>query len=218
MSAATAPHLQVVRWTAPDLETATFEPPAPEHEPEPEPIPQPPSVEELQALEEAAREEGYRNGYEAGHAEGLATGEAEVRRMIAQMRGILDGFTRPLARLEGEVADALGDLAVRIAGTLLGRTYKADPTLLADLVREALDAVGSTSREIELRLHPDDLGVLAPHLAGLSGVRLTADTGLARGELRLHSESVRVDGTLAARLQACLDALADAQPAEGELE
>src|SRR5690606_5214673 len=96
------------------------------------------------------------------------------------MRGSLDGFTRPLARLEGEVADALGDLAVRIAGTLLGRTYKADPTLLADLVREALDAVGSTSREIELRLHPDDLGVLAPHLAGLSGVRLTADTGLAR--------------------------------------
>src|SRR5690606_584376 len=143
MSAATAPHLQVVRWTAPDLETATLEPPA--HEPEPEPIPQPPSVEELQALEEAAREEGYRNGYEAGHAEGLATGEAEVRRTIAQMRGILDGFTRPLARLEGEVADALGDLAVRIAGTLLGRTYKADPTLLADLVREALDAVGSTS-------------------------------------------------------------------------
>ena len=145
MSAATAPHLQVVRWTAPDLETATFEPPAPEHEPEPEPIPQPPSVEELQALEEAAREEGYRNGYEAGHAEGLATGEAEVRRTIAQMRGILDGFTRPLARLEGEVADALGDLAVRIAGTLLGRTYKADPTLLADLVREALDASAPAS-------------------------------------------------------------------------
>src|SRR5690606_1456361 len=143
---------------------------------------------------------GYRNGYAAGHAEGLATGEAEVRRTIAQMRGILDGFTRPLARLEGEVAEALGDLAVRIAGTLLGTAYKADPTLLADLVREALDSVGSTSREIELRLHPDDLGALAPHLAGLSGVRLTADTALGRGELRLHSERVRGDGTLAARL------------------
>ena len=216
MSAANAPQLQVVRWTAPDLEApppARFEP---EPEPEPEPIPAPPSVEELQALTDAAREEGYREGVAAGHAEGLATGEADVRRTIAQMRGVLDGFTRPLARLEGEVAEALGELAVRIAGTLLGRTYKADPTLLADLVREALDAVGSTSREIELRLHPDDLGVLAPHLAGLSGVRLTADTGLSRGELRLHSESVRVDGTLAARLQACLDALSDAQPRDEE--
>lgn len=185
-----------VRWRAPGLEYV-----------EPEPVPPPPSVEDLQAIERAAHAEGYA----AGHAEGLASGQAEVRRMIAQIEGILDGFTRPLARLDGEVADALGDLAVRIAGTLLGRAYNADPTLLADLVREALDAVGSGNREIELRLHPDDLGLLMPHLSTLTGVRLTADATLARGELRLHSESVRIDGSLAARLQACLEALAEAQ-------
>lgn len=166
-----------------------------------------PSVQELQALEEAAREEGYREGLAQGHADGLAAGQAEVRRVVAQIEGILDGFTRPLARLDGEVADALGHLAVRVAGALLGRTYLADPTLLADLVREALDAVGPTQREVELRLHPDDMGVLAPHLAGLSGVRLTNDSGLARGELRLHSEGLRVDGTLEARLQSCLDSM-----------
>lgn len=190
-----------VRWTAPGLAPRPVEP-----------VAAPPSVEELQALEQAARAEGFA----AGHAEGLASGQAEVRRQIAQIEGILDGFTRPLARLDGEVGDALGDLAVRIAGVLLGRSYSADPTLLADLVREALDAVGSASREIELRLHPDDLGVLAPHLAGLSGVRLTADTALGRGELRLHSESVRIDGTLAARLQACLEATLQSTAAADE--
>ncbi len=190
---------RAIRWLAPDLDQVA---PPPVTETRAEPNPMLPSVEELQALEQAAREAGY--------AEGLASGQSEMRRMIAQMEGILDGFTRPLARLDNEVADALGELAVRIAGNLLGRTYQADPTLLADLVREALDAVGTSSREIELRLHPDDLGVLAPHLAGLSGVRLTDDSTLARGELRLHSESVRIDGTLAARLQACLDAAMDA--------
>lgn len=192
----------VVRWTAPGLSRVA--------EPEPE-LPKPPSVEDLQALERAAHEEGYARG----HAEGMAAGQSDVRRMIAQIEGILDGFTRPLARLDGEVADALGDLAVRIAGILLGRAYAADPTLLADLVSEALDTVGTSNREVELRLHPDDLGVLAPHLAGLSGVRLTADIALARGELRLHSESVRIDGTLAARLQACLDALVEGNGGEG---
>jgi len=156
-----------VRWTAPGFAPA----------PAPEALPSPPSVEELQALEQAAHDEGYARG----HAEGLAAGQGEIRRMVAQIEGILDGFTRPLARLDGEVADALGELAVRIAGALLGRTYIADPTLLADLVREALDAVGSSQHEIELRLHPDDLGVLAPHLAGLDGVRLTNDSTLARG-------------------------------------
>jgi len=188
-----------VRWTAPGLAYV-----------EPEPLPPPPSVEDLQALERAAHDEGYA----VGHAEGLAAAQADVRRQIAQIEGVLDGFTRPLARLDAEVADALGDLAVRIAGALLGRSYAADPTLLADLVREALDAVGTSSREVELRLHPDDLGVLAPHLAGLSGVRLTADTALGRGELRLHSESMRIDGTIAARLQACRDAFVHAPATE----
>ncbi|MGO4220281.1 FliH/SctL family protein [Lysobacter sp. TAF61] len=187
----------VVRWNAPGLATGL----APLVEDQPV-LPAPPSVEELQALERAAQAEGYARG----HAEGLAAAQDEVRRTMAQIEGILDGFTRPLARLDGEVADALADLAVRIAGTLLGRAYIADATLLADLVREALDAVGSGSREIELRLHPDDFGVLAPHLAGLDGVRLTIDGTLGRGELRLNSESVRIDGTLAARLQSVLDA------------
>ena len=183
-----------VRWNAPGLSTGPSREIA---------LPALPSVEELQALEQAAHAEGFARG----HAEGLAAGQNEVRRMVAQIEGILDSFTRPLARLDGEVADALADLAVRIAGSLLAREYLFDPTLLADLVREALDAVGSGSREMELRLHPDDFGVLAPHLAGLDGVRLTIDAALGRGELRLHSESVRIDGTIAARLQSVLEAV-----------
>lgn len=187
-----------VRWTAPGLEP----PPPPEPVPE---LPAPPSVEELQAIEEAAREQGYADGLARGHAEGFATGQAEVRRLVAQIEGILDGFTRPLSRLDDEVSEALAELAVRVAGSLLGPAYSADPALLADLVREALDAVGTSQRDVELRLHPDDMGVLYPHLAGLDGVRLTNDSTLARGELRVHSESVRIDGTLAARLQAVLE-------------
>lgn len=188
-----------IRWIAPG-----FEPPPPAED-----MPRMPSVEELQAIEQAAFDEGFRRG----HADGLATGQGEIRRMVAQMEGILDSFTRPLARLDGEVADALADLATRIAGTLVGHAYRADPTLLADLVRDALDAVGSSSRDVELRLHPDDLGVLMPHLMTLDGVRLTGDTTLARGELRLHSESVRIDGTVDSRLRACLDALLASQRA-----
>jgi len=186
-----------VRWTAPGLEPV-----------EPEPVielPPPPSVEELQAIEQAAHDQGYADGLARGHAEGFATGQAEVRRLVAQIEGILDGFTRPLARLDDEVSEALAELAVRVAGSLIGPAYTADPSLLADLVREALDAVGTSQRGVELRLHPDDMGVLYPHLAGLDGVRFTNDSTLARGELRVHSESVRIDGTLAARLQAALE-------------
>ncbi|REN05226.1 flagellar assembly protein FliH, partial [Mycobacterium tuberculosis] len=83
-----------------------------------------------------------KDGFDQGHAEGLAQGQAEVRRLIAQIEGILDNFSRPLVRLENEVVAALGDLAVRVAGNLVGRAYAAEPELLAQLVNEAVDAVG----------------------------------------------------------------------------
>ena len=182
-----------VRWAAPEL--APPPPPPPQ-----EPVRHMPSVEGLQAIEEAAHAEGYARG----HAEGVAAGQAEVRRIAAQMEGILDAFTRPLARLDAEVGDALGDLAVRIAGALLRRSYAAEPALLEALVREALDLAGSDQRQVELRLHPDDLAMLSPQLVSLQGVRLAGDSTLARGDLRLHADSVRIDGSLSARLNAAL--------------
>lgn len=197
-----APSADAVRWNAPGLGARSAEPA----------MPKPPTAAQIDQIRSAAQIEGQTAGYAAG----LAAGQAEMQRRIAQVQGVLDSFTRPLARLDGEVAEALSDLAARIAGVLIGRAYTADPTLLADLVREALDAVGTGSREIELRLHGDDFGVLAPHLAGLDGVRLTADNALHRGELRLHSDGVRIDGTLAARLQSVLEAtLAASDAAEG---
>lgn len=182
-----------VRWAAPEL--APPPPPPPQ-----EPVRHMPSVEELQAIEEAAHAEGYARG----HAEGVAAGQAEVRRIAAQMEGILDAFTRPLARLDAEVGEALGDLAVRIAGALLRRSYAAEPALLEALVREALELAGSDQRQVELRLHPDDLAMLNPQLLALQGVRLSGDGTLARGDLRLHADSVRIDGSLSARLNATL--------------
>jgi flagellar assembly protein FliH len=197
----------VVRWMAPDL-TAAPEPAMPDAggiadaagDFLPEPVLQPPTLEEIQAIQDAARQEGL----EQGHAEGYAQGQAEVRRLVAQIDGILDNFSRPLVRLEDEVVLALGELAVRVAGQLLGRAYEAEPALLQELVNEALEAVGGSSREVEVRLHPDDIAALAPLLRLAPGQRLSPDPGLSRGDLRVHAESVRIDGTLDARLRAAL--------------
>ncbi|MBD7920877.1 flagellar assembly protein FliH [Xanthomonas sp. CFBP 8703] len=192
----------VVRWFAPELNAAPVPEPQFEDALPEEPVLRPPSLEDIQAIEAAAQLEGF----ERGHSEGLAQGQAEIRRLTAQIEGILDNFSRPLARLENEVVGALGELAVRIAGSLVGRAYEADPALLADLVGEALDAVGGARREVEVRLHPDDIAALTPLLASMAdGTRLVPDLTLSRGDLRVHAEAVRIDGTLEARLRAALE-------------
>lgn len=199
-----------VRWMAPDLLAAPALPQEDHYEltgldleHEPEPVLQPPTLEEIQQIQDAAEKEGF----ERGHADGHAQGQAEVRRLVAQIEGILDNFSRPLVRLENEVVAALGELAVRIAGTLVGRAYEADPALLGQLVHEAVDAVGGASREVEVRLHPDDIAALAPLLQLSPQQRLVPDLSLSRGDLRVHAEAVRVDGTLEARLRGALDAV-----------
>lgn len=169
------------------------------------PPPVPPTLEEIQAIQDAAYREGLGRGLAEGHAEGFAQGQAEVRRLAAQMEGILDNFSRPLDRLENEVVAALSELAVRIAGALVGRAYQTDPVLLQELATTALDAVGGAQRDVELRLHPDDIAALTPVLAMTAHTRLTADTSLTRGDLRVHAESVRIDGTLEARLRGALE-------------
>ncbi len=195
-----------VRWLAPDLMAPASAAAEADAEAQladalpPAPVLQPPTLEEIQAIQDAAQQEGF----EQGHAEGFAQGQSEVRRLIAQIEGILDNFSRPLVRLENEVVGALGDLSVRIAGTLVGRAYETDPALLSDLVNEAIDAVGGSSRDVEVRLHPDDIAALTPLMHLPAGQRLSPDLGLSRGDLRVHAESVRIDGTLDARLRAAL--------------
>ena len=190
-----------MRWMPAPLDVVVSA--APPEEQVPPPVP--PTLEEIQAIQDAAYREGLERGLAEGHAEGFAQGQAEVRRLAAQMEGILDNFSRPLDRLENEVIAALSELAVRIAGALVGRAYQTDPVLLQELATTALDAVGGAQREVELRLHPDDIAALTPVLAMTAHTRLAADTSLTRGDLRVHAESVRIDGTLEARLRGALE-------------
>lgn len=190
-----------VRWFAPSLE----DPPPIALEEEPLEMPHPPSLEEIQQIRDDAQREGYEEGMAQGRAEGLAQSQGEMRRLTAQIEGILDNFSRPLVRLENEVVAALGDLAVRIAGGLVGAAYQADPELLAGLISEAVDAAGGAAREIEVRLHPDDIAALTPLLTLAPATRLVADPALARGDLRVHAETVRIDGSLDARLRGVLE-------------
>ncbi|HEV7269873.1 FliH/SctL family protein [Pseudoxanthomonas sp.] len=190
-----------LRWMPAPLDVVVSDAPVEQDAP----APVPPTLEEIQAIQDAAYREGLERGLAEGHAEGFGQGQAEVRRLAAQMEGILDNFSRPLDRLENEVVAALSELAVRIAGALVGRAYQTDPVLLQELATSALDAVGGSQREVELRLHPDDIAAVTPVLAMTAHTRLTADTSLSRGDLRVHAESVRIDGTLEARLRGALD-------------
>lgn len=189
---------EIIRWRAPAFDDPTGG------------APKPPSLEEIEAIETSARREGF----EAGRREGLAAGQAEIRRLAGQMDAVLGALARPFAKLEDDVAAALEQVAVRIAGELLGQAYAAEPEHLARLVQTAMDSLGHGERELSLQLHPDDVRALGPYLPNWPELRVVPDTGLSRGDARLQGETVRFDARLESRLQSALEAIR--QPAVQE--
>ncbi|MBD8524739.1 FliH/SctL family protein [Pseudomarimonas arenosa] len=161
-----------------------------------------PSVEELAQIESEARAEGFA----AGKAEGLAAGEQEIRNLRHQLQLLINGFSKPLSDLDTEVAEALGELAVQIAGRLVQHHLEVHPEELAALAQTALSLVGDMRREAELRLNPADLNMLQAGGAQLDA-RLVADPTMKRGDVRVHTPTVRIDATLKARLESALNAL-----------
>lgn len=172
-----------VRWEAPAFDGA------------------PPPLVDIAQIEQLAHDDGYARG----HAEGLAQGQAEVRRLAARLENLVDAFIRPLAGLDSEIESALARLATEIAGALVREKYAIEPGHLAALVREAVAAVGDSARPVEVRLHPEDVTMLRPLLA--DGSNLVADTTLARGDVRVHADSVRIDARLSTRMTQTLEQL-----------
>ena len=84
------------------------------------------------------------------------------------------------------------------------------------LTREAIASLGDKPRQVEVRLHPEDLEAIEALLVNSAGVRLHADPALARGDLRVHAEDVRLDARLGTRLEQILPRLLSESSGEGE--
>ena len=178
---------------------------------EPEPMPEaevlPPDPVEVapavvvedpaQRLAEA-RGEGYRAGHADGVEEGRAQGRAEAEAMIAPAR---DAFLAVAARLaaaddpaEG-IAAVIADAVRKLAAERAGQMIDALPAAFAARIEALADRVAQGVREVSLRLNPDDLAAVTPHLAGfdvIARARLEPDARLARGDVEVRAEGIRL--------------------------
>ena len=120
---------------------------------------------------------------------------ASVTQLEAVAHGLIDQ-----ARVD------LLELAVKIAGKVIGAELEAKPQLLVGLIRSALESAAPKGR-VTLRLHPKDHGILmrrGPQVLGRlpAGVQvqLAADEQVDRGGVIIESGAGRLDARIAERL------------------
>jgi len=177
-----------------------------------------PSVEEIEAMREAARQEGYVQGLEegraAGHAEGYADGSAAGQREAAadleHLRAIAASFSDAVAAADETIATDVLELALRLARGMVRTGFDVRPELILSVVRDAIDQLPVFSQPAVLTLNPQDAELVRHGMADeldKGGWRLREDAQLMRGGCKVETASNQIDAQAQARWQRLTHAL-----------
>ncbi|NEX62696.1 flagellar assembly protein FliH [Noviherbaspirillum galbum] len=168
--------------------------------------------EELAALREEARQQGYAagytTGYEDGHGEGTEAGRAEGAQESAMLKLIVAQFQDEVGRANERVAEDMLNLSLDLAKAMLKTALKVRPELVLPIVSEAIRYLPSLQPPALLVLHPDDAHIVRAHIADeveKGGWRIAEDVAMERGGCRVETASNQIDAALSTRWQRLAD-------------
>ncbi|WP_342119102.1 flagellar assembly protein FliH [Pseudoduganella sp. OTU4001] len=178
------------------------------------PVPEYPSEEELAAIREAARQEGYDAGFKAGHDEGMAQALDEQRaateQALAPVREIADNFSAALRDADQAISNEVLELALHLARGMLKNALRVKPELILPIVREAIEYLPVLQQPALLILNPEDAAVVRDSIAeelDKGGWRVIDDPSIERGGCKVDTASNQIDATVQSRWQRLSHAL-----------
>ncbi|TFW30187.1 flagellar assembly protein FliH [Massilia arenosa] len=185
------------RW-----EMNSFDPPPPPAPVAAEPHIKLPTQEEIEAMMESARAEGYETGRAQGYQDGLALGRAEAATEQEHLRSIAATFGSAVARADETIANEVLELALQLARAMLRTALEVKPELILHVVREAIGYLPVLQQPASLYLHPADAELVRDaigHELAETGWTIKDDSALARGGCRIDTASNQIDATVQAR-------------------
>jgi flagellar assembly protein FliH len=156
----------------------------------------------------------------AAFAQGFEEGGQAVEEMVAQERASIVALAASLEVLKPQPSQALAMLlsetVERLVRQIMG-TVEIDRDTLIDRAQQAAELIGEEAGPMRMRLHPDDLALLAD--AALD-TPLLADHHLPRGTIRLETDEGWIEDGPEARLErlrAALDQMGIAAALEEDI-
>ncbi|HEY0585912.1 MAG TPA: flagellar assembly protein FliH [Pseudoduganella sp.] len=179
-----------------------------EYEAEHAPAPDYPTEEELAAIREEARQQGYDAGFKAGHDDGVAQALDEQRAATEQaltpVREIADSFSAALREADQAISNEVLELALHLAKGMIKTALRVKPELILPVVREAIEYLPVLQQPALLILNPEDAAVVREGIAeelDKGGWRVIDDPTIERGGCKVDTASNQIDATVASRWQ-----------------
>ena len=166
----------------------------------------PQTVEDIEALQKEAYEEGRKQGREAGLV--------EIQQQAKKLANMFNFFQQPLTTLDGEVEQQLTELALTVARQVLKKECCTDATTAQNIIHEALDYLPVNSRNVRIRLNPADIALLQQGGLDLAAQKWThvADNSVSQGGCFIESDTSHIDASLETRVQQIVDQLTEHRP------
>ncbi|MES2114902.1 MAG: flagellar assembly protein FliH [Pseudomonadota bacterium] len=174
------------------------------------PPPEFPTEEEVAAIREQARLEGYEQGHAAGHADALALGKIASAEELEHLRALTASFGTAVQQADQLIANDVLELALQLAKGMLKTALHVKPELVLPIVREAIEYLPVLQQPALLVLHPDDASVVREGIGeelDKGGWRVIEDASVGRGGCKVDTASNQIDAQAASRWQRLTHAL-----------
>ena len=176
-----------------------------------------------EAIARVARDQAEQRGYEAGMAKAQAEMQprlAELDARVKKLDALLNYVARPLQELDAEVEQTLLQLTLAVGKQLARRELRVDPAQVIAIIRESLQELPSTAREIRVLLHPEDAAIVRERLTTPMSERawnIVEDPTMSRGGCLVRSETSTIDARLESRINTVIaNAFGDERAPERE--
>lgn len=204
------------------------------YEPPEEPVEiLPPTAEEIEAIRQAAYDEGYAEGKQigydegktegqtAGHEEGLAAGyqagleqglqdgQLQITQQTELWESLVAQLHAPLVKVDEQVRKEVVKLAVALARSVLRTEVKTNEDIILQALSEGLKALPVEENQYSIHMHPEDIQLVQTHFGADTikerGWMLIDSPGLARGGCDIVTQRNAVDLSIERRSRNVLD-------------
>lgn len=195
--------------------------------------PEPLTAEDIDAIRQAAheegfnqgKEEGFTKGYEEGKAqgsiegkvqgleegneEGLAQGKEAIDSLSERWQNLIEQLDKPLASVEKNVEDQLLNLVVQLTEAVVLQEAKTNPDILIAAIASGIKALPSNEANTQIHLHPDDIKHVEKQFGeqhiSESGWRLLPAPHITPGSCQIQNSTSNIDLQMKSRLKQVLE-------------
>ena len=162
-----------------------------------------------QEIHDEAKQAGYEAGQQAGYQAGLAQGQQLIQQTVSNLNGIIASLNDLLQSQDDQTEQALVNLAVTIAGSILERELTIDSSQILTIVKECVDCLPIDTAAITISLSQQDYDLLSEHSEVLPSWKLQVDSSLTPGGCRANSQYSLIEHTLEAQFQQTVNSLVE---------